>query len=209
MRANSFSETLAADSTSEAESDVLANLQARLHVATNADLTGSDTVKIMADQSNVKTVTDATSRISFGLTGTVTAISDNTLVAHTQVDADPGSKISTKDLYVESASPHFNQDYEKLVDATGNTVVKWVFEVIGTACSVVVEIFTFGLADGDEVCEAVFGWVEHLLHSDENEVKRGSENRMQHHQLQLGCHHSRPAEPEAARRGRWDHPRKN
>ena len=176
-KAEASSETIAADSTSEAEAIVYVDADAGVSVGCGADITALEWTKIIARQDDVKTETDAAATIALGITGTVMAVSDNTLDAHAWIDTCSGSKITTRDLLVEAQTPHLENDYLSLATAEGNTLVQYVWEVVDTVCETVVTVLTLGLVDSEEVCEAVFGWVPHLLHSAENAFYYGSESK--------------------------------
>ena len=163
----SYSKTAAADSESHATSEIDVDATSHAYVGSSS-ISAERNLTILSRQDDVKTDAQADTAIAFGLTGKLVSRAENQLDANSNITTQPGSELATSNLRVEAETPYIEDGYHTVANTDAQTVISYVWDVVGEACKWVWKILTFGLWDGKEVCEPVMGWVRVITHSDSN-----------------------------------------
>lgn len=170
--ATSRSKTYAADSTTNAESTITGTIQASVSIAAGADITGTSSIDVLADQDGVDTLSDATAEIGAGLTGVVEATANNTLDLDSTITTDDGSALRTATLTIKTDSPTA-QVWGRDATANAQTVVNYIVETIEVVQKVTSWIPFVGSVV-KWVTKKVTRVIEEVLHSDTSAVLGGS-----------------------------------
>lgn len=142
--ANAFSKTIAAASTTDAQSfaDVKSHTQVIVH--SGADITGTQRLEIISRQDGVDVDSDAVATIQAGLTGTVRATGHDDLDLDSDVDIQAGSRLVSDEVFVEAESPKTGATYGHTADADAQTIVQTVVETLRVVTKVVSKIPIIG-----------------------------------------------------------------
>ena len=177
--ANSFtsSETIQAAGNATATSITNAILTSSAEIGQNTVIVAPSAIRLSSRQDNVKTSAKSLAKIAAGLTGNLTSNADNQLDANSNITTGSGSSLTTETLDVQAESPYQADGYILAADTDAETIVNYITEVIGEACSFLVSFFTFGLLDGDEVCEPLTRLIRQVLGSDTTANSTGHDTR--------------------------------
>ncbi len=143
-------------------------------IGADALIDAEENVDLFSKQFGVKTDVDALTAI-LGASGNLTSDATADIRANSNITAESGAVVTGRFIDVVAETQQFSGDYSRVAETDAETVTQLVATVVGETCSVVVEIFTFGLADGDEVCEPVIEFVEEVIQADSDAFRRGSE----------------------------------
>ena len=172
-KANAYSKTTAADSTSEAKAIVDVVSKAKVTVKEDAAITGRTKIEISARHDNVDTDSYAKAKISSGITGTLVAEARSDVDIDSDVDIQTGATLTSNDIYVEAISPHDDDKiYKREAVTEANTVVKWVLTWVDKKVKKLYDIPIIGWIVR-WVWEKVRKWVQKVFHSDERTILSG------------------------------------
>ncbi|AZV47243.1 hypothetical protein C3L23_08135 [Nautilia sp. PV-1] len=162
------SETVAADSNSEAYANVDATSNTNININSGATLNAAYKISVISkqDKDNIfLSKTDSNATIDAGVTGSLRAYTDNEMHVNSNANFESGSKLITTDLYVQTYAPEKDADtYVNVADTTSHTVVTWVLTQTKKLVDVVSNIPIIGWIV-KKVWKVVDEWVPQFTNS--------------------------------------------
>lgn len=170
---DSFSQTVALNSTSRATSDVDVTSHANVTVEQGATVKGEQSVTIRALQQEMAVESSAVSKIHAGVTGSLYSDATGTANVHAKVNLASGARVETSALDVQTQSTLLNDNYKKNAETEAKTVVKLITTTIKTISSVVSKIPFVG-----KLVKKVVKWItktiEKVLNSETEAKTHGT-----------------------------------
>lgn len=169
--ADAYSKTIAANSTTDAQSNVNTDVDTKVTNGIGASLNGQNRLEIISRIDGVDTDSKAKAEIAAGLTGSVFATAHNNMDLDADIDILSQSQLSGIDILLEAVSP---QDRNAIYVLDPETVAKTVVNYVLTAVEEVVKVVSKIPIIGwfvKWVTRTVIKLVEQILNS-EAEAKR-------------------------------------
>ncbi|MCO6458771.1 MAG: hypothetical protein J5I93_25985, partial [Pirellulaceae bacterium] len=196
--AESSSRSLAAINTTKAQTYVDVISTAKVYVRTGADVYAGTTIQIVSRHDNVDSDSIARARI-IGFTGIVRSHAHHNLVLRSDICVESGSTLNAPNHVFDAFSPTSSGTYNRVSDATGDTIVNYIVQTIQTVKSVLSKIPLLGW-----IIKQILCWVtqviEQILYSDEEATVSGAfsstSNVMIDGQVNQSSNHVTPCTPQ-------------
>ena len=166
------SKTIAANSTTDAQSLVDVSSRTEVIIHSGADITGTQRLQIISRQDGVNVDSDADAKIDLGVTGTVLATGHNDLDLDSDVNVHAGSRLISNDVFVQAESPKNDDIYGQTADADAATVVQWVSNRVQQLVKITSNIPFIGWIV-KWAYKWVTVWTREILNSDESAILSG------------------------------------
>ena len=172
VSADAFSETVALNSTSEADTQVDVESKVVATVGNDVTLTGRDRVAISAIHA-VPDIDAISTTKAAGATGSTFSVATANLDVDADVVVNDGTTIFTDDLYVAALAFEAEGMWNRDANAIANTVVNWVLTTVDVLVKEVSKIPIIGWFV-KWVWKRVSKWVAEITNSESEALLRGT-----------------------------------